>query len=66
MKIIKNYPAKPFGVIYERVAMKTHVCDCCKKEIISGTTYFNKKGVTENHSFYDIKYCDLCYSKKNI
>lgn len=66
MKIIKNYPAKPFAVIYERVAMKNHACDCCKTEIKSGTIYFNKRGIKENHSFYDFKYCDPCYSVKNI
>ena len=66
MKIIKNNLAKPFVYIYERVAAKNHVCDYCKKEIRSGTVYFNKRGIKENHSFYDLKYCDPCYSTKNI
>lgn len=66
MKILKSNIAKPFTYIYERVAAKNHMCACCKKDIKEGTTYFNKRGMKENHSFYDIKYCDPCYSRKNI
>lgn len=66
MKIIKSYPAKPFAYIYERVAAKDHVCDCCNKNISAGTSYFNKRGIRKDHSFYEFKYCNPCYSTKNI
>lgn len=66
MKILKNYPAKPFAFIYERIAAKTHACNCCRNQILAGSRYFDKKGIRENHSFYNFKYCNSCYSKENI
>ena len=66
MICVKDRPAKPFGIIYERVAAKKHECAHCKRAIEVGTTYFNKRGMTSKHKFFDYKYCDPCYSTKNI
>ena len=66
MICVKSYLAKPFSIIYERVAAKKHECDCCKKKIHKGVTYFNKRGMTSKHKFFDLKYCDPCYSTRNI
>ena len=66
MKLLKNYPAKPFSYVYERVAAKKHKCAYCNNPINVGDIYFHKHGIEENHKFYDVRYCTPCYDTKNI
>ena len=57
---------KPFCYAIEKSARKDYVCDCCNQVIAKRSKYFLKHGITEEHKFYDYRYCVPCYDTKNI
>lgn len=66
MRVATYYKRKPFVYVEEVTAVKEHLCECCKKLISPGTNYFRRKSMNEQGQFKYNKYCDPCYSTKNV
>ena len=66
MKIVKYYKRKPFTQVEEVTAVKSHICECCNNIINAGMNYFRRKSMSSEGKFKYNKYCDPCYSTKNI
>ena len=52
---------RPYSYIMDHVAKKDYSCKKCKSNILSGTTYYEKKIMTPSYYFYSERYCSNCF-----